>query len=554
MERALNVLVIDDSDDDRELYRRVLKLAFGDRLNLLEETNGESGLDAIEKAEPHCVLLDYSLPGRNGIEVLKRIRNKHLHLPIILLTGQGNEAIAAQSIKEGAQDYITKGEITAEALSRAIRTAIENGAQQKRITEQHLALEIFTQALAHDLKEPVHTICSFAKLACDREIESDKRDKYMRHIRGAGERMTVLIDTLLSYTQLDGLGEPRHEIFSLNEAVTAAEANLLALFGERDTMMSVGPLPEVTACRVQIVQVLQNLMSNAVSHSLGPVHIRIGVERDGEAMRIFVRDDGPGIASEYQRQIFEPFRRLNRANAHCGLGLAICKKIVEAHGGKIGCESKIGQGSNFFFNLCEAAATVNTSAGEERIAEMRDLPENMTMANVLLVDDLDQHIMLARAVLTGPLGMRCNFLVAHDGKEGLTTIRDQSGKNDPVDLILLDINMPVMNGFEMLDAIGHDVELCRTPVVMCSGSAWEKDKERARMLGAVGFLTKPVFFKDLQPIIARSSSLRLCQNDTGQFILMRVGLTTEGNGAHGSVRWKEQGSSGCRSALRAQLQ
>jgi signal transduction histidine kinase len=522
MEHLLNVLVIDDSDDDRKLYQRVLRLAFGDRLNLLEETNGESGLDAIEKAEPHCVLLDYSLPGRDGIEVLRRIRNKHLHLPIIILTGQGNEAIAARSIKEGAQDYITKSEITPEALKRAIRTAIENGTQQKRINEQHLALETFTQALAHDLKEPVHTICSFVKLACDCEIESDKRDEYMHHIRGAGERMTVLIDTLLSYTQLDGLGEPQHEVFSLNEAVTAAKANLLALFGERDTMTSVGPLPEVTACRIQIVQVLQNLMSNAVSHSLRPVHIRIGVERDGEAMRIFVRDDGPGIAPEYQRQIFEPFRRLNRANTRCGLGLAICKKIVEAHGGKIGCESEIGHGSNFFFNLRGAAATVNTSAGEERIAEMRDLPENMTRANVLLVDDLDEHIMLARAFLTGPEGMCCNFLVAYDGKQGLTTIRDQSAKNDPVDLILLDINMPVMNGFEMLDAIGHDVDLCRIPVVMCSGSTWEKDRERARMMGAVGFLTKPVFFEDLQPIIAKCSSIHLSHEGPGLPVLMRV--------------------------------
>src|SRR5580704_8908921 len=141
MDHAVNVLVIDDSEDDRELYRRVLKAAFGGRLNFLEETNGSSGLNAIEKVKPNCVLLDYSLPGQNGIEVLKRIRNTHPHLPIILLTGQGNEAIAAQSIKEGAQDYITKGEITAEALSRAIRTAIENGAQQKRINEQHLALE-----------------------------------------------------------------------------------------------------------------------------------------------------------------------------------------------------------------------------------------------------------------------------------------------------------------------------------------------------------------------------------------------------------------------------
>jgi signal transduction histidine kinase len=522
MEHTLDVLVIDDSDDDRMLYRRILKGAFGDRLNLIEETSSESGLGAIEKTEPHCVLLDYSLPGRNGIEVLKRIRSTHPYLPIILLTGQGNEAIAAQSIKEGAQDYITKAEITSDALKRAVRTAIENGVQKKRIDEQRAALGTFTQALAHDLKEPVHSIRSFAQIACNGEIESDRRDEYMRHIRDSGERMAALIDTLLSYTQLDGLDRSQHEVVSLNEVLTFTKANLFALFSERGTMVSAGPLPEVTACRIQIVQVLQNLMSNAVRHNLGPVHIRIGAEHDGDAVRIFVRDNGTGIAPEYHRQIFEPFRRLNRTNAHFGLGLAICKKIVEAHGGKIGCESEIGQGSSFFFDLPRAAATATATAGVEWVAETRELPEQVSMANVLLVDDLDEHLLLARAFLTGPDGMRCNFLVAHDGKEGLTTIRDQSSKHDPVDLILLDINMPIMNGFEMLEAMGQDAALSRIPVVMCSGSTWEKDKERACALGAVGYLTKPVFFEDLQPIIAKCSGIHLSHEDAGLPILMRV--------------------------------
>ena len=522
MQHTLHVLVIDDSYDDRALYHRVLKAAFGNRLSLLEETSGDSGLSAIEKAEPHCVMLDYSLPGHNGIEVLKRIRLKHPHLPVILLTGQGNEAIAARSIKEGAQDYIAKAEITPDTLGRAIRTAIESSAQKKRIDEQHVALETFTQALAHDLKEPVRAICSFARMASDGEIDVDRRNEYMRHIRDAGERMTVLIDTLLSYTQLDGLGKLQHEVFSLNQVVAFAEANLFALFRARGAMLSADPLPEVAGSRIQIIQVLQNLISNAISHSPGPVHISISAEREGEAVRVFVCDDGPGIAPEYQRQIFEPFRRLNRDNMHCGLGLAICKKIVEAHGGKIDCKSQIGQGSSFFFTLPGSAATDNESAGEGSVIETRVLAESAMIANVLLIDDRDADIELARASLTGPHGMRCNSLVAHDGKEGLAVIRDRVGKNGSVDLILLDINMPVMNGFEMLAAIGLDTEISGIPVVMCSGSTWEKDKQRARALGAVGYLTKPVFFQDLQPIIANLSGIRLVQDAVGPPTLMRV--------------------------------
>jgi CheY-like chemotaxis protein len=222
MTDMLNVLVIDDSDDDRDLYRRALNEAFGDRLRLAEASDGKSGLDAIEKAEPHCVLLDYSLPGRNGIEVLKRIRRGHPHLPIILLSGQGNEATAVQSIKEGAQDYFTKAMLTPAGLSRAVLASIKTAALKRRVDEQHVSLEIFTRAIAHDLTEPVRTVCSFARRLSVDEIPTDLRAEYVRHILAVGENMAVLIDTLLSYTQSDRLGEPGLEVLSLDEAVDAA--------------------------------------------------------------------------------------------------------------------------------------------------------------------------------------------------------------------------------------------------------------------------------------------------------------------------------------------
>jgi CheY-like chemotaxis protein len=93
--------------------------------------------------------------------------------------------------------------------------------------------------------------------------------------------------------------------------------------------------------------------------------------------------------------------------------------------------------------------------------------------------------------------MSCNFPVANDGAEGLPTIRARAVISDPVDLILLDVNMPVMNGFEMLEAIARGAEIRHIPVIMCSGSTWDKDKEWARALGAVGYLTKPAYFEDL---------------------------------------------------------
>ena len=238
MEDMLAVLVIDDNVDDRMLYRRVLKKAFGDRLSLAEEASGERGLDAIAKTEPRCVLLDYSLPGRNGIEVLKLIRLKHAHLPVILLTGQGSEAIAIRSMKEGAQDYITKATITVELLGLVIQMAMEKSALQKRVHEQHErvrertaelgsanaalkaeiverkqleaqllqaqkmdALGTLAGGIAHDLNNTLVPILALTKLTMRRLPPDSREHTNLATILKAGERARDLVRQILAFSR-----------------------------------------------------------------------------------------------------------------------------------------------------------------------------------------------------------------------------------------------------------------------------------------------------------------------------------------------------------------
>jgi CheY-like chemotaxis protein len=346
----------------------------------------------------------------------------------------------------------------------------------------------------------------------------------MRHIRDAGDRMAMLIDSVSAYTQVDGGAEPSREVFALKDAAGDAAANLSALFSERGATVDIDALPFVAANRVQVIQVLQNLMSNAVAHSPGPVRIGVQARVDGAWVRVSVRDDGPGIAPADQRRIFEPFQRLNRANNHSGLGLAITQKIVEAHGGRIGCDSRLGEGACFHFTLPGALAPVVAPPPAAPVA-LSAPAQSARLANVLLVDDSEGEIELARVYLTAPLGMRCNFLVAHNGEEGLAMIRDQGVRNDPVDLVLLDINMPVMGGFQMLEAMGKDPAYGRTPVVMCSGSTREAEKARSRALGAVAYLVKTVRFEALQPIIAAVAGVQLILDEDGVRALVRAGPT-----------------------------
>ena len=144
---AIKILIIDDSPDDQLIYRRALGKATDAKYDLIEAEDGDRGLARVEADSPDCVLLDYSLPGRNGLEVLKRLRAQHPFVPVAMLTGQGNETVAVAAMHEGAQNYITKSTITPESIERIIRVSIEHCSMQKRIHEQRVSLEAANKSL-----------------------------------------------------------------------------------------------------------------------------------------------------------------------------------------------------------------------------------------------------------------------------------------------------------------------------------------------------------------------------------------------------------------------
>ncbi|MBI1211337.1 MAG: response regulator [Alphaproteobacteria bacterium] len=131
------------------------------------------------------------------------------------------------------------------------------------------------------------------------------------------------------------------------------------------------------------------------------------------------------------------------------------------------------------------------------------------LANVLIVDDLEDDLYMTRRFLGEPRGMRCIFLEARDGKAALERIAALAASGEPIDLVLLDINMPVMNGFEMLERMHEDPAMSKIPVVMQTGSTYEKDRDRARELGAVGYIEKPVQFSALSKALEPVNSVRL---------------------------------------------
>ena len=520
MADPLKILIIDDSEDDRLLYRRALQKSTELDGHLLEADDGERGLALIQKEEPACVLLDYSLPGRNGVEVLKRIRSLYPFLPVVMMTGQGNEAVAVNAIQEGAQNYIAKSTITPETLEHVIRMAIEHCMLQKRIHEQRTALEVFTRALAHDLKEPVRTIRSFVELIDRSEKFSEKTRNYFQHIETAADRMNMLIDTVFLYTRLDDPAQMAREICDTGKVLQAAQENIAELIREREAVIESGELPPVHVNRAQLMQLMQNLVSNAIQHSENPVAIRIQSEAKGEQWVFRVTDNGPGIDPAYAQKIFEPFKRLSHSEKPgAGLGLAICKRIVESHGGKIWCDSKPGQGATFLFTLAKAlpaTTEVATHAPAPVAVNGTAHLNGYSLANVLLVDDSRADIEVAKFRLIEEAGLQCNLSVARGGEEALAMLHN----GHAIDLVLLDINMPEMDGFDLLEKIREDESLKRVAVVMCTGSIYDKDMERANALGAVGYLNKPLEFTKLKSVIDTTRTFQMRQENS-HYLLLR---------------------------------
>lgn len=522
MNKRCDILIIDDSEDDQEMYRRALEKGKG-HYHVLTVSDGREGIAHLETSEPDCVLLDYSMPGYDGVEVLKRIRLRRPFMPVVMLTGQGNEEIAVNAIHAGAQDYICKGNITPGSLEQAIGRAVERCVMQERIHEQQTSLEIFTRALAHDLKEPVRTIRSFLDIILQREQFSYETRYYFQHIQKAANRMAMLIDTVHLYTRLDA-GGITHEDCDLASIIREVKETL-GISDAGQVQVEYGKLPVVRANRAHLMLVMQNLLANAIQYSERTVHIRIQAEGTESGCQITVSDNGPGIPPARQQDIFEPFKRITHSNEpHSGMGLAICRKIIESYGGTIDCHSELGKGTSIRFFLPRNGKNEKAPATADRATEHgkgKKAPASGTaLAKVLLVDDNEADIDLTRILLMERKHLQCTFLTAYDGDEALAVMREEARKGEPVDLVLLDINMPMMNGFEMLEEIRHDETLRHTVVVMCSTSAYDKDVERSYALGAVGYLCKPPDFSKLQSIIDITPNLALQEQDRG-FVLVK---------------------------------
>lgn len=256
------------------------------------------------------------------------------------------------------------GELSVTATVRDIsaRMLVQNQLAQyaDNLKRSNDELEQFAYVASRDLKAPLRGVIGFSQLLQRRlgEQRDDDAREYLQHIIASGQHMQNLISDLLLFARV-GRGEDSARVAVDAEDVLAeAQLRLRSLIDECGAQLSHEPLPRVMATRTELLQLLQNLLSNAIKFQPGErPRVHLSAQREGECWRIGVRDYGIGIPADQQQRIFKIFQRLHSAEQYegTGVGLAICQKIVQRHGGRIWAESEPGRGSIFYFTLHAAA-------------------------------------------------------------------------------------------------------------------------------------------------------------------------------------------------------
>lgn len=236
------------------------------------------------------------------------------------------------------------------------KSNIEREKLINRLAQSNSELERFAYVASHDLKEPLRMISSFTDLLEQqyRDQLDERAQKYIHYARSSANRMSKLVDDLLQYSRIDAEAGEKKDI-KVRDIMAVVEKNLQDSISVSGTELSYGHLPTVSANPVRLSRLLQNLVENAIKYRKPDVQprIHIAAEQEHGHWVISVKDNGIGIESQYAEKIFEPFQRLHSRNEYPGngIGLAICRKLVDGLGGKIWVESEPEQGSVFRFTM-----------------------------------------------------------------------------------------------------------------------------------------------------------------------------------------------------------
>jgi signal transduction histidine kinase len=502
----MHILLVDDNEVDRLAVARALRSA-GLEATLHEADTVDGAIALLSEARLDCVLLDYRLPGGDGLDVLRQVKKRDLAIPVIILTGHGDEKTAVEFMKAGADDYLQKSNLSADRLSDTLRHAAERRRleqerdellfreQQARSDAERANAEKdqFLASLAHELRTPLSAVLGWTRVLADPALDRKRIDYGLAVIERNAKIQLQLIDDLLDVSRIIS-GKLELQMEAVNPIVIC-DAAIDAVRDQVDKKhISVEKYFDADCGLVQgdatrLQQVIWNLLTNSIKFTPVGGTITLSLRRGPATVDLIVTDNGRGIPKEALTRIFDRFNQISsadhRAHGGLGLGLAIVRTLAELHGGTVYASSDgAGLGATFTVSLPVTQAT--PAADQTRTVTAPAVHQRLDGVRVLFIDDNAD----ARELIATILGERGARVRTCDSTESALAALQR----ERPDVVISDIEMPGRDGYEMIRALRLRDEDTQTPIPAIALSGQTRTEDRIRMLSS-GFqvhIPKPV--------------------------------------------------------------
>lgn len=545
--KSIRILYIEDNEGLVELFKEAMQDA---GYHVEYALNGVQGLGKYHKGKHDVVVLDYDLPGKDGMDVLK-IMAPHGETDdspvVIMLTGQGNESLAVDSLHAGAASYMVKDvgqgylKILPSVINKALerkelilhkKTAesqinkyieeLENIYQEmfqvmanveharKEAEEANKAKTDFLQNMSHEIRTPMNGIIGMTELLMHSELNEDQK-RFVETIVASGELLLAIINDILDVSKIEA-GELKLEEVPMSlpilvtEVVQMLDSRALENNVELAVKLSKGLPSDIKADPTRLRQILVNLIGNAIKFAPGGEVLVEGecVKRQkGKALLKFrVKDNGIGIPKDKQEVIFDKFSQADLSTTRkfggTGLGLTICKKLVAMMQGEIGVESTKGKGATFWF-------TIEVPLDGKKKHAIAKLPKSLEKKRVLVVDDHKVNVEIIKEMLTKTT-IDCEGVTS--GKAALAAMNKAKKQGKPFDFVLIDFAMPIMDGSQLAQTIRKKSEFASTKLILVTALGKVDNFDFVESVGFDGYLLKPIYYNDLinkmQEVVCKS--------------------------------------------------
>jgi signal transduction histidine kinase len=525
MDRKPKILIVDDKFENLIALETVLRDA---NVEFVRALSGNEALAATLKHEFALAIVDVQMPDMDGYETVELIHNDPniTYFPVIFVSAIYNdERYVIKGIETGAVDFISKP-IIPKVLKGKVKVFLDLYEQKQLLQSSNAELlkskdlaeknnflkSLFLATMSHEIRTPMNGILGVTELLKQTPLNQDQMD-LINIMSISGENLLAIINDILDISKIEsGMISLENVQFDLNKLISDSITILTMKAREQnnDLQFSIADnVPQfLYGDPLRLKQIVINLINNAIKFTKnGSVSLEIKVDtknKDEVKLYFEVTDTGIGITKDGLTKLFKSFSQVSQSTQReyggTGLGLAIAKNLTELMNGEIGVRSKPGVGSTFwftaFFNVRENALTSAELSNEKQPDTVLPVKIKAGKLKILLVEDNIINQKVAKGILNN-LGFQVT--IANNGALGF-----ESYKNEKADIILMDIQMPVMDGFTATGEIRKYEEqnrLSKCYIVALTANALKEDREKCFAVGMNDFITKPFKADDINRVL-----------------------------------------------------